>query len=71
MAFVFESMFSGGDISLNLYSSLGIVLENQNTDVFKVSAPLRGRALFHFLSLCHLLVLRVVCLGWGGWGGGW
>ena len=31
----FESMFSGGDISLNLYSSLGIVLENQNTDVFK------------------------------------
>ena len=39
--------------------------------MFSVSAPLRGRALFHFLSLCHLLVLDVVCLGWGGWGGGW
>ena len=39
--------------------------------MFVGSAPLRGRALFHFLSSCHLLVLDVFCLGWGGWGGGW
>ena len=43
----------------------------KKSGLFLVSAPLRGRALFHFLSLCHLLVLDVVCPGWGGWGGGW
>ena len=35
-----------------------------------MSAPLRGRALFHCLkSLCHLLVLDG-CLSGMGWGGG-
>ena len=47
------------------------VINPTKTVPFMVSAPLRGRALFHFLSLCHLLVRDVVCLGWGGWGGGW
>ena len=56
-----------GSVCKNSYS----MFRSIDVESFLVSAPLRGRALFHFLSLCQLLVLDVVCLGWGGWGGGW
>ena len=36
---------------------------------FLVSAPLRGRALFHFLFLCHVIFLSLMLFVWDGVGG--